>query len=161
MISQDTFSIIAVDGRNTNQETDEIFEELRRKGFSVEVQRGEPQEKTVIYASVENYDAAVLLGRFVEPIPEFNFEENLNGEVILVVGENFEAFPLLPKTVQEVDTKSRPFLPVSQELKSENEQTLNVNNMYNRVLPVRQGEVSPMKLVKEIDGQPPAGEKCD
>ena len=158
--SPESFSITAVDARAAGG-TEGVFEELRRKGFSVETQIGEPQEKTVIYASIENYDAAVLLGRFVEPIPEFNFEENLNDEVILVLGKNFEAFPLLPKSVAEIDAKSRPFLPVSKEFVSENEQSLSVNSVYDRILPVRQGEVSPMKLVKEIDGQPPADEKCD
>ncbi len=77
------------------------------------------------------------------------------------MGKDFEAFPLLPKSVAEIDAKSRPFLPVPKEFVSENEQSLSANSVYDRILPVRQGEVSPMKLVKEIDGQPPADEKCD
>ena len=156
----DSFSITAVDARSSSEDLEETLDELRRKGFTVEVKKGEPQERTIIYSSVENYDAAVLLGRFVEPIPDFNFNEKLSNEVILVLGDDFEAFPLLPKTVQKVDAKSRPSLPVLEDLIEEDEQAFNINSINENILPIRQGEVSPMKLVKEIDGQPPSGSKC-
>jgi len=156
----DSFSITAVDARSSSEDLEETLDELKRKGFTVEVKKGEPQERTVIYSSVGNYDAAVLLGRFVEPIPDFNFNEKLSNEVILVLGDDFEAFPLLPKTVQEVDAISRPSLPVLGDLIAEDEQAFNLNNINENILPIRQGEVSPMKLVKEIDGQPPSGSKC-
>jgi LCP family protein required for cell wall assembly len=156
----DSFSIIAVDARNSIEDIEVTLDELRRKGFTVEVKKGEPQERTLIYSSVENYDAAVSLGRFVEPIPDFNFSEKLSDEVILVLGDDFEAFPLLPKTVQEVDMKARPSLPISEELLVDDEQTFNLNHVNDNILPSRQGEVSSMKLVKEIDGQPPSGSRC-
>jgi LCP family protein required for cell wall assembly len=157
----DSFSITAVDARDETGDIEEALEELRRKGFTVEVKQGEPQERTIIYAAIENYDAAVLLGRFIEPTPDFNFDDKLNGEVILFLGNNFEAFPLISKTVQEVDIKARASLPVSEELLADNEQAFNFNNLGEKILPRREGEVSPMKLVKEIDGQPPIGTKCD
>ena len=157
----DSFSITAVNARSSSGDIEGTLDELRRKGFTIEVKIGEPQKRTIIYSSLENYDAAVLLGRFVEPIPDFNFNEKLGDEVILVLGDDFEAFPLLPKTVQEVDTKSRPSLPVAEELIVEDDKALNFNYINDNILPMRQGEVSPMKLVKEIDGQPPTGSKCD
>ena len=138
----------------------EIFEELKRKGFSVEFQKGEVEEKTVIYSSSQNYDAAVLLGRFIEPIPDFKFNEKLKNEVILVLGDDFETFPLIPKTFEEVDAKSRSALPVLTELFSDNEEALSPNDYYSGVIPARQGDISPMRLVKEIDGQPPVGYEC-
>ena len=46
------------------------------------------------------------------------------------------------------------------DLIAEDEQAFNLNNINENILPIRQGEVSPMKLVKEIDGQPPSGSKC-
>ena len=156
----DSFSITAVNARSSSGDIEGTLDELRRKGFTIEVKIGEPQKRTIIYSSLENYDAAVLLGRFVEPIPDFNFNEKLGDEVILVLGDDFEAFPLLPKTVQEVDTKSRPSLPVAEELIVEDDKALNFNYINDNILPMRQGEVSPMKLVKEIDGQPPTGSKC-
>jgi LCP family protein required for cell wall assembly len=158
--SPESFSITAVDSRTKNEDTEEIFEELKRKGFSVEFQKGEVEEKTVIYSSSQNYDAAVLLGRFIEPIPDFKFNEKLKKEVILVLGNDFETFPLIPKTFEEVDVKSRSALPVLAELFSDNEEALSHNGYYSEVIPARQGDISPMRLVKEIDGQPPVGYEC-
>ena len=66
----------------------------------------------------------------------------------------------MPKTFDEVDTKARPSLPVSEKLLGSNENALGVINLISPLLPMRQGETSPMKLVKEIDGQPPFGQKC-
>jgi hypothetical protein len=66
----------------------------------------------------------------------------------------------MPKTFEEVDTRARPSLPVSEKLLGSDENALGVVNLIKPLLPVRQGEISPMKLVKEIDGQPPSGQKC-
>ena len=81
-------------------------------------------------------------------------------DLTLVIGEDFEALPLIPKTFEEVDAKARPSLPISEKLLSSNEEASGVINMVKPFLSVRQGDISPMKLVKEIDGQPPSGQKC-
>ena len=81
-------------------------------------------------------------------------------DLTLVLGEDFEALPLIPKTFEEVDSRARPALPVSEKLLGSNEKASGVINLIKPLLPVRQGEISPMKLVKEIDGQPPSGQKC-
>ena len=153
-------SIRIIDSRGKNKNRDEITEEIVRRGFQVDMQQGEATGETVIEFSLENYEAAVLLGRFIEPIPKFELVNKSSEDLTLVIGEDFEALPLVPKTFDEVDTKARPSLPVSEKLLGSNENALGVINLISPLLPMRQGETSPMKLVKEIDGQPPFGQKC-
>ena len=92
-------------------------------------------------------------------IISFIVDESLEN-LTLVIGENFEALPLIPKTFEEVDARARPSLPVSGKLLGSNEEALGAINLVKPLLPLRQGEISPMELVKEIDGQPPSGQKC-
>jgi LCP family protein required for cell wall assembly len=153
-------SIRIIDSRSKNKNTDEITEEIIRRGFKVDIQQGETTEETVIEFSLENYEAAVLLGRFIEPIPKFELIDDSSKNLTLVLGEDFEALPLMPKTFEQIDSRARPSLPVSEKLLGSNENALGVANLIKPLLPVRQGATSPMKLVKEIDGQPPSGQKC-
>ena len=153
-------SIRIIDSRGENNNTDEITDEIIRRGFKVDMEQGETTGETVIEFTVENYEEAVLLGRFIEPIPKFELVDDTLEDLTLVLGEDFEALPLIPKTFEEVDSRARPSLPVSEKLLGSNEKASGVINLIKPLLPVRQGEISPMKLVKEIDGQPPSGQKC-
>ena len=92
-------------------------------------------------------------------IISFIVDESLEN-ITLVIGEDFEALPLIPKTFEEVDARARPSLPVSEKLLGSDEEASGVINLVKPFLSVRQGDISPMKLVKEIDGQPPSGQKC-
>tara|TARA_Y100000590_G_scaffold44550_2_gene47374 strand:- start:1121 stop:2725 length:1605 start_codon:yes stop_codon:yes gene_type:complete len=157
----ESLSITALDARSVSDRSDEIFADLELKGFDIEIKMGEPQDRTTIYSSTENYDAAVLLGRFIQPTPDFYFDEKLKDEIILILGDDFEAFPLLPKSVEEVDLKSRASLPVHDENTNINEIELGFTNSYKSAIPLRQGDVSPRELVREINGQPPSGVKCE
>ena len=149
-----------VDSFGEQQSLEEIVEEIKRRGFNTVVKQGELSENTVIKFSKENYEKAVLLGRFIDPVPKFELSEVDSDDLTLVIGKNFEALLLMPRTFEEVDTRARPSLPVSEKLLTFNENALGVNSQVRPLLPMRQGEVSPMKLVKEIDGQPPSGQKC-
>ena len=159
-LSPNDISIRIIDSRGENNNGDEITDEIVRRGFKVDMEQGEMTGETFIEFSVENYEAAVLLGRFIEPIPKFELVDDNSQDLTLVLGEDFEALPLIPKTFEEVDARARPSLPVSEKLLGSNENTSGVINLLKPLLPMRQGEISPMKLVKEIDGQPPSGQKC-
>ncbi len=159
-LSPNDISIRIIDSRGENNNTDEITDEIIRRGFKVDMEQGETTGETVIEFTVENYEEAVLLGRFIEPIPKFELVDDTLEDLTLVLGEDFEALPLIPKTFEEVDSRARPSLPVSEKLLGSNEKASGVINLIKPLLPVRQGEISPMKLVKEIDGQPPSGQKC-
>ena len=159
-LSPNDISIRIIDSRGENNNQDEITDEIARRGFKVNMEQGEIIGETVIEFSVENYEEAVLLGRFIEPLPKFELVDDSSQDLTLVLGEDFEALPLIPKTFEEVDSRARPSLPVSEKLLGLNENASGVINLIKPLLPVRQGEISPMKLVKEIDGQPPSGQKC-
>ena len=70
-VTPDDISIRIIDSRGKNKNADEVAEEITRRGFKVDLEQGETTGETVIEFSLENYEAAVLLGRFVEPIPKF------------------------------------------------------------------------------------------
>jgi len=159
-LNPNDISVRIIDSRGENRNRDEITDEIIRRGFKVDMEQGEMTGETVIEFSVENYEAAVLLGRFIEPIPKFELVDDDSQDLTLILGEDFEALPLIPKTFEEVDARARPSLPVSEKLLSSNENASGVVNLVKPLLLVRQGEISPMKLVKEIDGQPPSGQKC-
>ena len=159
-VTPDDISIRIIDSRGKNKNADEVTEEITRRGFKVDLEQGETTGETVIEFSLENYEAAVLLGRFVEPIPKFKLVDGSSENLTHVIGEDFEALPLIPKTFEEVDARARPSLPVSEKLLGSNKEASGVINLDKPLLPLRQGEISPMKLVKEIDGQPPSGQKC-
>ncbi len=153
-------SVRVIDSRAQQQNSEEIAEEMRRRGFNITTEQGELSENTSIKFTVRNYEEAVLLGRFIEPIPKFELINSDSSELTLVIGKDFEAVPLIPRTFEEVDAQARPSLPISEKLFLSDENALGPNNHVRSLLPMRQGEVSPRKLVKEIDGQPPSGEKC-
>ena len=159
-VNPNDISVDLIDSRGQQQSLEEIAEEIRRRGFNVTAEQGELSEETLIKFSVKNYEEAVLLGRFVAPVPKFELIETNEDELTLVIGKDFEALPLIPKTFEEVDAYARPSLPVSEKLLPSDENSSREINHVRPILPVRQGEISPMQLVKEIDGQPPSGQKC-
>ena len=102
----------------------------------------------------------LLIVLYILAVIEFELIDDSSKNLTLVLGEDFEALPLMPKTFEQIDSRARPSLPVSEKLLGSNENALGVANLIKPLLPVRQGATSPMKLVKEIDGQPPSGQKC-
>ena len=160
LISSENVSVTIIDSRGLETGEEEAIDEIKRRGFNVNLTKAQITEETVINFSTENFEEAVLLGRFIEPIPKFKFNQKLSNDLILILGEDFEAFPLVPRSYEEIDVIARSALPVSESLSELLEQTTGLINSSNSFLPIRQGQVSPMKLVQEINGRPPAGQKC-
>ena len=135
------------------------------KGFPVQASGGPTTERTTISATVDDYDAAVLLGQYVEPMPRFEFTDDALGALQLTLGSDFDLFLLVPRDIEAVDTVARAALPIRDGVEAAVQATLeSVTLTESRPLgpvPVRAGEVSPMKLVREIDGRPPDGQRCD
>ena len=153
-----------VDARGPVDEDVPAPHQLERKGFPVEAHDGPLTEWTTIRASVADYDAAVLLGQYVEPMPRFEFTDETAGSLQLTLGADFDLFLLVPRDIEAVDTMARAALPVPDGYEaaappSSGAVTL-VGDRPPNPVPVRAGEVSPMQLVREINGRPPDGQKC-
>ena len=110
-------------------------------------------------ATIEDYDAAVLLGQYVEPMPRFEFTDGATGPLLLTLGADFDLFLLVPRDVEAVGTVARAALPIPDGFEAAAPPVFAEDRPRNPV-PVRAGEVSPMQLVREIDGRPPAGQSC-
>ena len=157
--------VTVVDARGPVDEGVPASQQLERKGFPVEASDGQPTERTTIQATVDNYDAAVLLGQYVEPMPRFEFTDRAGGPLRLTLGADFDLFLLAPRDIEAVDTVARAALPVPSGFGAavslgHRAEALGEDRPRNLVL-LRAGEVSPMKLVREIDGRPPDGQRCD
>ena len=155
-----------IDGRSGIDESILVSQHLEHKGFAVEANSGDQMQRTTIRAAVEDYSAAVLLAQYIEPIPWFEFVDRPTGKVELFLGDDFKFVLLAPLPVEVVDTVARSALPVLSNSESaifdsigQQEKLSSVHN-FNSPLPMRSGEISPMKLVREINGQPPSGFTC-
>ena len=157
--------VAVVDARGPVDEDVPAPHQLERKGFSVEAQDGPPTEWTTIRASVDDYDAAVLLGQYVEPMPRFEFTDSDARALQLTLGADFDLFLLVPRDLEAVDTMARAALPVPDGFEAAAPPTSIATTLAKDRPPhpvmVRAGEVSPMQLVREINGRPPDGQRCD
>lgn len=158
-------SVVVLDARGLVDEAVPAHQQLERKGFPVEVRDGPSSKRTTIRSAIDDYDAAVLLGQYVEPMPRFEFTDEALGALQLTLGSDFDLFLLVPRDIEAVDTVARAALPIRDGVEAAVQATLeSVTLTESRPLgpvPVRAGEVSPMKLVREIDGRPPDGQRCD
>ena len=154
-----------VDARGPVDEGVPAPHQLERKGFPVEARDGPPTERTTIRANVEDYDAAVLLGQYVEPMPRFEFTDSDAWPLQLTLGADFDLFLLAPRDFEAVDTMARAALPIPDGFEvatqSTPEAAVLAEDRSPNPVPVRAGEVSPMQLVREINGRPPDGQQCD
>jgi hypothetical protein len=157
-------SVKVVDARGPVDEDVPAPSQLERKGFPVEASGGPLTRRTTVRAMVEDYDAAVLLGQYVEPMPRFEFTDSEAWPLQLTLGTDFDLFLLVPRDLEAVDTMARAALPISDGLEAAaappRTPPLTADRSPNPV-PVRAGEVSPMQLVRAIDGRPPDGQQCD
>ena len=158
-------SVVVVDARGPVDEGVPAPHQLERKGFPVQASGGPPTERTTIRATVDDYDAAVLLGQYVEPMPRFEFTDSDIGSLRLTLGADFDLFLLVPRDIEAVDTVARAALPIRDgfEVAVPAARVTGVlaEDRPRNPVPVRAGEVSPMQLVREIDGRPPDGQRCD
>ena len=153
-----------VDARGPVDENVPAPHQLERKGFPIEASEGPPTERTTIRATIEDYDAAVLLGQYVEPMPRFEFTDETAGSLQLTLGADFDLFLLVPRDIEAVDTMARAALPVPDGYEAAAPPSSGavalVGDRPPNPVPVRAGEVSPMQLVREINGRPPDGQQC-
>ena len=57
---------------------------------------------TTIRASRDRFDAAVLVGQMVTPMPLFEFDDTLGDRVELILGQDFGLFLLAPRDLDQV-----------------------------------------------------------
>jgi hypothetical protein len=70
--------------------------------------------RPTIRAAIDDYDAAVLLGRFIRSVPVFDFRDALGlepGTVELRMGSDFTEFLVEPRTFEATDAVARDYLP--------------------------------------------------
>jgi hypothetical protein len=87
---------------------------LGRHGFNVDMRTGPIAARTTIRAAIDDYDAAVLLGRFIRSVPVFDFRDDLGlepGTVELRMGSDFTEFLAEPRTFEATDAVARDYLP--------------------------------------------------
>ncbi len=106
--------VSVVDGRGVADEPVPPTVHLGRHGFNVDMRTGPIATRTTIRAAIDDYDAAVLLGRFIRSVPVFDFRDALGlepGTVELRMGSDFTEFLVEPRTFEATDTVARDYLP--------------------------------------------------
>ena len=106
--------VSVVDGRGVDDEAVPPTVHLGRHGFSVDMRTGPIAARTTIRAAIDDYEAAVLLGRFVRSVPVFDFRDDLGlepGTVELRMGTDFTEFLTEPRTYEATDAIARDYLP--------------------------------------------------
>ena len=78
----------------------------------------------------------------------------------MTLGADFDLFLLVPRDLEAVDTMARAALPIPDGFKAAAPPVFAEDRPRNPV-PVRAGEVSPMQLVREINGRLPDGQRCN
>ncbi|HJN39275.1 MAG TPA: hypothetical protein QGH28_03760, partial [Chloroflexota bacterium] len=107
-------NVSVVDGRGVADEPVPPTVHLGRQGFSVNMRTGPIAARTTIRAATADYDAAVLLGRYLRPVPVFDFRDDLGlepGTVELRMGTDFSEFLTQPHTFEATDAVARDYLP--------------------------------------------------
>jgi len=106
--------VSVVDGRGVADEPVPPTVHLGRHGFNVDMRTGLIAARTTIRAAIDDYDAAVLLGRFIRSAPVFDFRDDLGfepGTVELRMGTDFTEFLAEPRTFEATDAVARDYLP--------------------------------------------------
>jgi hypothetical protein len=98
----DDVPLDVVDRRGPVDESVPAFQQMAYKGFPVRPLIGEVVATTTIRASRDRFDAAVLVGQMVAPMPRFEFDDALGDRVELILGEDFGSFLLAPRDLDEV-----------------------------------------------------------
>ncbi|MBC8194987.1 MAG: LCP family protein, partial [Actinobacteria bacterium] len=106
--------VSVVDGRGVDDEPVPPTVHLGTQGFSVNMRTGPIAARTTIRAAIADYDAAVLLGRYIRSVPVFDFRDDLGlepGTVELRMGTDFSEFLTQPHTFEATDAVARDYLP--------------------------------------------------
>ena len=98
----DDVPLDVIDRRGPVDESVPAFQQMAYKGFPVRPLIGEAVPATTIRASRERFDAAVLVGQMIAPMPRFEFDDALGDRVELILGEDFGSFLLAPRDLDQV-----------------------------------------------------------
>jgi hypothetical protein len=98
----DDVPLDVIDRRGPVDESVPAFQQMSYKGFPVRPLIGEAVAVTTIRASRDRFDAAVLVGQMITPMPRFEFEDSLGDRVELILGEDFGSFLLAPRDLDQV-----------------------------------------------------------
>jgi LCP family protein required for cell wall assembly len=98
----DDVPLDVIDRRGPVDESVPAFQQMVYKGFPVRPLIGEAVPATTIRASRYRFDAAVLVGQMVAPMPRFEFDDALDDRVELILGEDFGSFLLAPRDLDQV-----------------------------------------------------------
>ena len=98
----DDVPLDVIDRRGPIDESVPAFQQMAYKGFPVRPLIGEAVPATTIRASRDRFDAAVLVGQMVTPMPRFEFDDTLGDRVELILGEDFGSFLLAPRDLDQV-----------------------------------------------------------
>jgi hypothetical protein len=98
----DDVPLDVIDRRGPVDESVPAFQQMAYKGFPVRPLIGEAVPATTIRASRDRFDAAVLVGQMVAPMPRFEFDDALGDRVELILGEDFGSFLLAPRDLDQV-----------------------------------------------------------
>jgi LCP family protein required for cell wall assembly len=98
----DDVPLDVIDRRGPVDESVPAFQQMTYKGFPVRPLIGEAVPATTIRASRDRFDAAVLVGQMVTPMPLFEFDDTLGDRVELILGQDFGLFLLAPRDLDQV-----------------------------------------------------------
>ena len=119
---------------------------------------------TTVRAARDRFDAAVLVGQLVDPLPRFEFDDALADRVELVLGQDFGTFLLAPRDIEEVDAAARAALAAQGDVADEN--ALPVfdpapeGEQVATVLPARSTRRTLKIRAASFDGRRPDGSRC-
>ena len=98
----DDVPLDVIDRRGPIEESVPAFQQMVYKGFPVRPLIGEAVPATTVRASRDRFDAAVLVGQMVTPMPRFEFDDALDDRVELILGQDFGSFLLAPRDLEQV-----------------------------------------------------------
>ncbi|SVA21876.1 uncharacterized protein METZ01_LOCUS74730, partial [marine metagenome] len=98
----DDVPLDVIDRRGPIEESVPAFQQMVYKGFPVRPLIGEAVPATTVRASRDRFDAAVLVGQMVTPMPRFEFDDALEDRVELILGQDFGSFLLAPRDLEQV-----------------------------------------------------------
>ena len=160
----DDVPVDVVDRRGPVDETVPAFQQMLYKGFPVRPLIGDPVPATTVRAARDRFDAAVLVGQLVDPLPRFEFDDALADRVELVLGQDFGTFLLAPRDIEEVAAAARAALATQGGVADGN--ALPVfdpapdDKQAATVLPARSTRRTLKIQAASMDGRRPDGSRC-
>ena len=133
--------------------------DLAELGFPVEAVTGQPVEESLVRAAPERFPEAVLVARFVQPTPRFEFVDGFGDVVELTLGTDFIGYVFPPASFDEVEAAARAGLPGPGAV-VESGAAVSGSGGSGTTLPMAVTVRTPARAVSGVDGVPPDGVDC-